>query len=152
MEGKNKVTKTKQHYVAGFMFDEQDHDRVALIEKNKPIWQKGKLNAIGGKIEPDESAQYAMVREFLEETGLDTDWNTWNKFTQLEGEEFIVNFYVAVGPVNKLKSTTEEKVSVWNKSCITAQNAIPNLTWLLPLAQLALYGETPMLGVYEVPA
>jgi hypothetical protein len=34
--------------VAGFLFRNNDTE-VALIRKNKPDWQKGKLNGIGGK-------------------------------------------------------------------------------------------------------
>ena len=41
-------------YVAGFLFS-NDYKYVALIKKEKPAWQKGKLNAIGGKIELGES-------------------------------------------------------------------------------------------------
>jgi 8-oxo-dGTP pyrophosphatase MutT (NUDIX family) len=28
---------------------------VLLIEKQKPAWQRGKLNGVGGKIEPGEN-------------------------------------------------------------------------------------------------
>jgi hypothetical protein len=37
-------------YVCGFMFA-NDFTEVALIRKNKPEWQRGKLNGIGGKVE-----------------------------------------------------------------------------------------------------
>ena len=54
-------------YVAGFAFN-MDGDRVLLVLKKKPAWQNGRLNAIGGKIEANESPLQAMVREFREET------------------------------------------------------------------------------------
>lgn len=57
-----RIMKDPTHYVAGFMFNE-DRTRVALIEKQKPDWQRGKLNGIGGKIEDDESPVEAMTSE-----------------------------------------------------------------------------------------
>ena len=58
-------------YVAGFTFSENDTD-VLLIEKQNPAWQRGFLNAVGGKIEPGEQPLEAMTREFKEETGVRT--------------------------------------------------------------------------------
>lgn len=58
----------QRRFVLGFCFDIGYHN-VLLIEKNRPPWQAGKLNGIGGKIEEGESPSGAMVREFQEETG-----------------------------------------------------------------------------------
>ncbi len=46
-------------------------NRVLLILKNKPAWQKGKVNLVGGKIEPGEEPEQAAQRELKEETGLE---------------------------------------------------------------------------------
>lgn len=54
-------------YVLGFMFDHEEK-HVLLIWKNRPKWQAGKLNGIGGKIEAGETPLQAMEREFTEET------------------------------------------------------------------------------------
>lgn len=74
-----------QQYVCGFLFN-QDRTAVVLVRKNKPAWQAGKLNGVGGKIEQighrpgeqrTESPQEAMAREFSEEAGvlvLPHDW------------------------------------------------------------------------------
>lgn len=59
--------KVQRRYVLGFLFSE-DGSRVLLIWKNRPAWQAGKLNGIGGKIEDGEQPLDAMKREFVEET------------------------------------------------------------------------------------
>lgn len=46
-------------------------DEIILIEKQKPEWQKGKYNLIGGKVESGENLEEAARREFFEETGVD---------------------------------------------------------------------------------
>lgn len=46
-----------QEYVLGFAFTPKDlkgNQKVVLIEKLKPEWQKGKFNGIGGKLEKDD--------------------------------------------------------------------------------------------------
>lgn len=44
---------------------------VLVIEKQKPKWQKNRLNLLGGKVEPGESPSLAAVRELKEESGLE---------------------------------------------------------------------------------
>lgn len=78
-------------YVIGFAFDES-RERVVLIEKDRPEWQAGKHNGVGGKIETyDESPVAAMVREFKEETGVETTAEEWNYFAVMNVEEDIMN-------------------------------------------------------------
>lgn len=70
-------------YVVGFVFT-PDYSKVWLMKKQKPEWQKGKLNGIGGKIEKNETPLAAMIREAKEETGLETP--QWKEFAVLQGE------------------------------------------------------------------
>jgi 8-oxo-dGTP diphosphatase len=109
--------------------------KVALIRKIRPSWQSGKLNGIGGHIEDGELPTAAMVREFEEETGYRTTATQWWPFCILEGENFVVHFFASYGVLKELKSTTDEEVVVFPISEITAENAIPNLTWLVPMAR-----------------
>jgi 8-oxo-dGTP pyrophosphatase MutT (NUDIX family) len=61
-------------YVLGFAFDSQ-YEFVLMVEKlHGPEINLRKLNGVGGKLEEGESAEYAMVREFNEETGLRAQW------------------------------------------------------------------------------
>lgn len=52
--------------------DEYHNPEMLVIEKDRPAWQKGRLNLPGGKIEPGETPVDAAFREMMEETGLKT--------------------------------------------------------------------------------
>lgn len=120
------------NYVAGLMFSE-DQTHVALIEKQKPDWQRGKLNAIGGKIEDsDEDPGSAMVREFREETGA-TRIN-WRHFCTLRFRGGEIYFFAAVGDLTALRTMEEEKVQICHVDSIWLLPTIPNLRWLVPMA------------------
>jgi 8-oxo-dGTP pyrophosphatase MutT (NUDIX family) len=65
------VEKPYQEYVIVFPIRHgsgPDHN-VLLVRKNRPEWQKGRLNLVGGKIEPGETPEEAAVRELYEEAG-----------------------------------------------------------------------------------
>lgn len=124
-------------YVAGFLFDVSLMN-VALIRKEKPAWQRGLLNGIGGKIEPGETADVAMRREFYEEAGMDLE--TWRPFATLIGDSWTVHFYYAIGNPNKTKTMTEEEVVVVNLGDIDNLPLMTNLAWLIPMAQTLATG------------
>ena len=48
----------------------QPGEKVLLVEKDRPAWQSGKLNLVGGKIEEGETPEQAALRELKEEAGL----------------------------------------------------------------------------------
>lgn len=135
-------------YVAGFLFD-AEYEHVALIRKEKPEWQKGRLNGIGGKIEPGEASPDAMRREFLEETGMDV--SNWNRFIKLSGEGYTVDFYYAVGNPWDVTTTTDEQVGCYQVSELTQLNTIPNLQWLIPMAMTMQYESASGFLMQEVP-
>lgn len=132
----------KKRYVAGFLFS-KNGVHVALVEKQKPEWQKGKFNAIGGKIEEGESALQAMQREFKEEAGLDIA--NWTPFCVLAGNDsdynaggndFEVHFFSHFSDdVYKVKTMETEEVLYHSTKAIVFMDTIPNLKWLIPLAQ-----------------
>lgn len=62
-----------RNYVLGFVFS-PDLREVYLIRKNRPEWQRGLLNGIGGKIEQGETDAAAMHREAFEESGYTGQW------------------------------------------------------------------------------
>lgn len=120
------------------MFDES-MSNVALIRKNKPEFQAGLLNGIGGKIEGEETAVKAMVREFSEEAGLLT--SAWTNFcsmagTNNDGGRFTIEFYYTIGEPHRLTSMESEQIEVVSSADIAAgkEKTIGNLTWLVALA------------------
>lgn len=126
----------KKYYVLGFMFD-ATKDRVVLIRKNRPDSQRGKLNGIGGKVEhTDPGFEYAMSREFLEETGVETKPWDWIKFNVMRGESWHVTCYYCISQNYKdVKSMTDETVQVVLTDHVNNMEIMSNLRWLIPMAQ-----------------
>lgn len=117
-------------YVVGFLFA-NDGKCVLLIEKNKPEWQKGKFNGVGGKIEEGETPLQAMVREFEEEAGVKLE--TWEKYATISNETWELHVFRAFDDfaMRYAKSMTEEKLAIqWVDNL---KNTIENLKWLIPL-------------------
>ncbi len=123
-----------KEYVNGFMYCE-DESKVVLIKKEKPEWQRGLLNGVGGKIELGESPKQAIVREFEEETGVKTSESEWKLFAIIGREsQFKVYFFVAItDKMFKAKTVEKEEVGIYDVSKLPI-NIIPNLQWLVPLS------------------
>lgn len=120
-------------YVLGFMFDERKEHFLA-IRKTKPKWQAGKLNGVGGKNEKGETPFEAMRREFREETSIDCD--AWKQVALMEGPDFKMYIFSAVGDIGKAVSVTEEEVGAVSVTHLPAM-VIPNLRYLVPMALLS---------------
>lgn len=133
-------------YVAGFMFEA---NKVALVKKNRPKWQAGRLNGIGGHLEPNETIYEAMAREFVEETGYKTEAGDWINFNTLFGPDFKVHFFYTWGSLSYLKSTTDEEIVSILVDEITVNNAIPNLTWLIPMAKSLVHDRATRFSTEE---
>lgn len=154
----NELSKTKR-YVVGFMFnDERTH--VALIQKEKPEWQRGKFNGIGGKVEPGESSGVAMVREFLEETGHETTTDSWRHYCHMEGKAndgndggFEIDFFCRYGDLDALRTTESEKITLIPVDYITPlwPRAIENVPWLVALALDHLHDGRPKFNLSVYP-
>jgi 8-oxo-dGTP diphosphatase len=122
-----------QHrYVVGFLVSD-DGSRIALMRKERPAWQRGKWNGIGGKIEGDETPKAAMAREFREETGLLIE--SWQRRVELRGSDWTVYFFLARAgsrTVASLSGQEDELISYFSTDRLHP-DAIPNLHWLVPL-------------------
>lgn len=60
---------TKKQMVLTFLFDKKG-EYVVLMRRNKPDWQSGKLNGVGGAVLDGETIKMAAYREF-DEAGYD---------------------------------------------------------------------------------
>jgi 8-oxo-dGTP diphosphatase len=125
---------TQTRYVLGFAFN-NELDHVALIKKSRPDWQAGKWNGIGGNILDKEYPDSAMVREFKEETGVETVFYNWKKFCQFTGEGFDIEcFTYRFNSTPNLDKLTDEAPNWWAIRYLPS-DVIPNLRWLVPIAR-----------------
>lgn len=136
----------KTIYCLGFAFNRSqfaEQERVLLIRKNRPDWQKGKLNGIGGHVEPGEFPVDAMTREFREECGLDVPANDWTRVCNLvypDAGVHVFSVQLCSRVIDSYKSLTDEKVRLfWVKELFpNVDQLVPNLPWLVPMAFAAL--------------
>lgn len=103
-------------YVLGFAFDPIGQ-YVLLINKNRPKWQEGLLNGVGGKVDAeDKSLEDAMVREFKEETGINTTKADWKYVGEhaISGKFSLSLFCTRLtdDQISELQQPTDEK-PVW---------------------------------------
>ena len=118
-------------YCLGFMFNEKQTD-VLLIEKKRPIWQMGKLNGLGGKVESGESSLEAMIREFKEECCIEN--TEWTYKLTMYGEDWSVDVFTAnTDDVFDYKSLEDEEVLLIPINELDKFDCIPNVHWLIPL-------------------
>jgi 8-oxo-dGTP pyrophosphatase MutT (NUDIX family) len=96
-------------------------------------------------VEPGETVQAAMSREFEEETGMITAGEWWEPMCGIEwpeddrvdGTRARVDFlrYVYSGALwRRIQTKTDEGVHVVRTSLVQSIPVIPNLRWLVPLA------------------
>lgn len=132
-----------QKYVAGFLGVNGPSGSVVLIKKNKPEWQVGLLNGVGGKIKRGEKPSRAMHREFYEETGLNI--SDWIPFLILDGPglfpKWRVYFFKKMMEGRKLQlwQMTGEKVAWFSAKNIQNLKTIDNLKWIVPMALNPVY-------------
>lgn len=137
----------KQQFVVGFMVNAAG--AMLMIEKQRPEWQKGKVNGVGGKVELLETPHSAMVREFKEETGLDTVAQAWNRKLVVSGPNFDLHVFAARGDFGKAFSTTDEKLVVVDPSA-PLPPVLASTRWLIPLVlDPAVRG--PAIVAYDEP-
>lgn len=142
------------NYVVGLIFDNYTDD-VLYLEKLKPEWQAGKLNGIGGKIEPNETPLEAMVREYQEEvvtpTGIDLellkchDGQIWDMFLEWDYGQGIVYFFRAytnksLNILENMKNDVGEEFMIRNMFK-TYDGFINNLLWIVPCAMFKKSNE-----------
>lgn len=122
-------------YVVGFMFNEKK-DKVLLIRKNRPEWQKGRLNGVGGHIEEyDRNENQAMIREFREETNI--LHYGWKHFANIirnnyDDKDYNVYFYYSISDIMyEYENATDEVIEIVSLDSFPRNDVIYNLNWLI---------------------
>jgi 8-oxo-dGTP diphosphatase len=140
-----------KEYVVGFAFN-PDKTLVALIRKQRPSWQKGRLNGIGGHVEANESPWAAMAREFVEETHVVITRDRWQHYATLVSHQggddqsvgAVVHFYKTTMPeylfnILEVAQPTDERVEVvLVANVVDPDNPLKvmhNLPWLILAAK-----------------
>lgn len=121
-------------YVTGFLFS-KNAGHLVLIKKINPSWQYGLFNGVGGKVEANELSVDAMVREFIEETGVTIHKADWTCYAKIYRPHcYDVDVYFAHSDLAfSAKTIEQEQVHIIKLSELPS-NIIPNLRWLIPLA------------------
>lgn len=124
-------------YTIGALFT-PDFRRVLLIQKQRPDWQKGKLNLPGGHIEDDEDGPYCVAREFEEEVGiwiLPEEWRSIGKI--VNDGNYVVEILTTIyhEKIHKqIKFDLTDEPIMWCDVNALPENCISNLHWLIPFA------------------
>ena len=123
-----------KQYVVGFLFT-PDNQRVVLIEKHNPAWQRGLYNGVGGKIEAGETPLEAMIREFEEEAGVKTQANDWRHIARIlrPGDYDLSVFAGHSALALEAKTVERELIALLPVDALPAK-LMPNLKWLIPMA------------------
>ena len=127
-------------YTVGFIFT-QNQEKVLLILKDRPTWQVGLWNGVGGKVEKDETLIECISREVKEETNIHIPLESWITVGTMQGKGWHVTIFTTIiekelPPIQK----TSEKPQ-WHTLSSPPHNIVPNLSIIIPACRHAL--ETP---------
>lgn len=120
-----------KEYVVGFVFD-QSYGRVLLIHKNRPQWQKGGLNGLGGLISTDESAEEAVSRKVNNEANLVTPTTGWSRVGEVrkDGDVIYFLFITYSGKLDDATTMKDEQVE-WFSLNDLPDNIVPDSLFFL---------------------
>lgn len=107
-----------KRYVLAFLFD-KDEENVLLIRKNRPDFQAGKLNGLGGKIKDGETPLEAVSRVVAEESGINLPTHSYKSVGVIQNvndedeNQFKVDIFSAEANILEAKTLKDEEVSVF---------------------------------------
>lgn len=142
---RNKIM--KKLYTVGLVFT-PDLEQVLLMHKEKPDWQVGFLNGMGGKVEDGESVVECITRECLEETCLSIPVDDWVQFATIINDGgrspdlAQIEFFTAIysSQTSDAKKGDYEEVE-WFSVADLPNNCMQNLYFMIPMARETLRGH-----------
>lgn len=122
-------------YVVVFAKLVSNSDQILVVEKNKPEWQAGRYNLVGGKIEAGESPEQAAIRELEEESGLKpvTKPQMMGAIFGSWGTVYCVRIAVFDGKIQQGIGETEKVMWVRWDNLRDNPKLIPNLRVIIPM-------------------
>lgn len=118
-------------YVLALLFS-ADRRRVVLMEKTRPAWQAGRINALGGKVRAGERVEEAARREVREEAGVDVA--TWEQVLVWRDAQYTMHVVRAFDDAALGAVTAEDQRVFLAFVDALPPTVIDNLRWLVPLA------------------
>lgn len=102
------------------------------MEKTRPAWQAGRVNALGGKLREGEAPVEAAQREVREEAGVDV--GTWDVVLVWRDPQYTMHVVRAFDDAALRAHTAEDQRVFMAEVGELPGNVIDNLRWLIPLA------------------
>jgi len=118
-------------YVLALLFT-ADRQEIVLVDKTRPAWQAGRVNALGGKLRDGESVEDAARREVREEAGVDVA--SWERVLVWRDAQYTMHVVRAFDDAARRARTAEDQHVFRAPVHALPLNVIDNLRWLVPLA------------------
>ena len=109
-----------------------DRRQVVLMRRTRPVWQAGRVNALGGRLLQGEDAAAAARREVREECGVDVP--EWREVLVWEDAEYVMHVMRGASEQAREARTLEDQEVFLADVNALPDNVIDNLRWLVPLA------------------
>ena len=127
----------KTIFSVGFLFN-NCRDKVVLVKKKNPEWQRDKYNGIGGHLESGEDIVECMRREASEELKTDEIFD-WKRFCVVSDKEWQLHVFKACSNwVYQLPSRNDRNEELTLVRVDDARNmravTLYNTPWLLEMA------------------
>jgi len=129
-------------FTVAFIFT-TDLKNVLLILKDRPTWQAGFWNGIGGKLEKNETATQGISREVTEETNIQITEESWKTVGTIHGKDWKVTIFTTTvdNTIQPIQKTSEKPA--WHPRTNLPINIISNLSIIIPACIQTLTTNNP---------